>query len=337
MTRLRATETAEFFDLDGTCNHLDIQAILDGHQGSPEVTVYLAAAADFLLREIPQLPHTSEELLNLFKEQLRNDVFPKRSQHQWWATFPSVQREMVPICPAVDHYLLTPHAIRRVLEKEVQRAAVSTTLQWTITTFLSSGHWEYSLFKFCSEASLPHATIEEDAIAIFENRLCKNALVSIFTNSATQKARTMAEKAGFGSYLIEDHFERGKLAIIGDGKKFMVDREWPQECKPKEMRFGDTVDLSRYFGEKDAIVDLRRRPFYERIKTLMHECGAKRSWMVSDIATLDLFPFANWLEFEPRVAMRTNPTSSPEEVLAARELLNATIGKNLPEITMDLE
>ena len=333
MGRVHATETAEFFDLDGTCNNLDIQSVLEGSGGAPEIAAYLVAAADFVLREIPQLPSTPEEILSALKECLRNDIFPKRAQWKWWATFPSVQKEMIPICPAVDHYLLTPHAVRRVLERTAQDEAASTSLRWTISTFLASGHWEYSLFKFCSEASLLHAVLEDDAISILDNRMRNNTLVAILTNSTTQKAWMMAEKAGFGSYLVEDHFERGKLAIIGDSKKFMVDREWPVHLQPKKAKFGDTVDLSSFFGEKETVVDLRRRHYYELVGRLMRECGAKRSRMISDIATLDLFPFANWLEFEPEVVMRKNSTSVPEEINAVRELLGARIVTNLSELS----
>lgn len=329
MPALRKTKTLELYDLDGTFNDFDVQAVLDGKGGSPEVVAYLEASARFVRKGVSQL--SEEEIHHGIKKAMRQGVLPNRSKTKYWGTFPDTNKNRIPICPAVDHYLLTPHAVRLYLEEKREESRV---LQTRIDAFLKDDSWIYPLYKFCSAESLDHAAIDDDARKVLEARLIRRAFVTIFTNSSPKKACTLLKKAGFGDYIKVGGVERGKIGVIGDGRKFQVDPSWQKEGDP---RFGDTIDLSEFFDETGAIVDLRRRHFHQVVTGLMASSGASRVWMASDIPELDLYPLANWEEFRPRVAMRINPTSSPESIRATQELLGATIGTRLSDLTGDLE
>lgn len=314
--------------MDGTCNNFDVQAVLDGKEGSPEVVAYLEAAASFVRNRFPDL--SEEEIYDGIKEAMQQ-VLPNRSKTDYWGTFPDANNGRKRICPAVDHYLLTPHAVALYLK---QKKDEDKALQKKIDAFLKDDGWMYPLYKYCSAASLPHASIDEDAIGVLDARLTREALVTIFTNSSTEKAYTLLAKAGFSDRIQIGGVRRGKIGAIGDGLKFQVDENWERESKGK---FGDRIDLSEFFGEAEAIVDLRRRNFHRVVASLMDSSGASQVWMASDIAELDLYPLANWSELNPGVAMRTNPTSSPESIRGAQELLKATTGKHLSDLTRDLE
>ena len=106
--------------------------------------------------------------------------------------------------------------------------------------------------------------------------------------------------------------QRGKIGVIGDGRKFEVDTAW---AGPEKTRFGNSLDLSEYFGD-GAVLPLGRHHFHETVLTLMKQSGAEDLWMVSDVPELGLWPLLNWPEFRAQIAMRRNPTSSQESITA---------------------
>lgn len=100
------SNTLELYDLDGTLNSIDVPGALDGN-GSPEVKEYINAAVTFLIMHIPELKGTEDNVLRKIQKGMEL-TFPKRSQLKYWAIFPNTDKQQTKICPAVDHYLLTP-------------------------------------------------------------------------------------------------------------------------------------------------------------------------------------------------------------------------------------
>lgn len=336
MAYVHTTETAEFFDLDGTCTDFDVTPYLAGKAGSPEVAAYCEASVEYIIEKIPALSITPDELLPIIKQKMKDDVFPKRSTYEFWATFHTAQNGTARICPAVDVYLMNKHAVHIYLAWRMKTAAPGSVLHKELAAFLEDPQWGHSLFHTSNSVSGKKATIDDDALGALEDRLEKNALVAILSNSKSYKARQLLEQAGFGRYIADDHLERGKIAIVGDCMKYLTDTEWPQHEKPSPSRFGDFLDLSAFFKDVKTPLDLRRRHFYTIVQRLMNECGAKRAWIASDVACLDLFPFANWTAFNPIVAMRTSRTSAEEEILAVRELLGGCTSEKLSDLTASL-
>ncbi len=328
---MRQTEVLELFDLDGTCNEEDLGAVCEGRDMPPEIEAYLIAAAEFLNQK---LGISTEIALSGIKEEIK-EVFPKRSKHEFWGTFPSANGQSMRICPAVDHYLLTPHAVEAFLNSLLATETPQGVLSQKIQDFFRQD-WRYPLYKFCSAASLPYASIDPDAVGVLESRMSRGALAAIFTNSATSKAEDMLDRVGIkADRRVINGVERGKIGVIGNGRKFEVDTEWSEPNISK--RFGDHLDLSSAFGEPGVVIDLRRRHFHRTTSDLMESSGARSVWMASDIAELDLFPLMNWRDLNPRVVMRTNSTSSQESIGATCSLLNARVGHSLSSISDDLE
>lgn len=313
---LRQSETLELFDLDGTLNEIDVLGAVEG-KGSAEVSAYLEAATRFVAAKIPSL--RVEDIFEGIKVSMKA-IFPGRAKFENWASFPNTQKESTRVCPAVDHFLLTPLAIKAYLSTIPEAAA-----------FLASD-WNYALYSFCSKEALPHAEIDEDAKGALDGRLTREALMVLLTNSAPSKAVEMLTKAGFGDHLLVGGVQRGKIGVIGDGRKFEVDTEW---SGPEKTRHGNSIDLSAYFGE-GAVLPLGRRHYHDTVASLMEASGAKDVWMASDIPELDLWPLRNWPAFNAQIAMRRNPTSSQESITAITgSSIPLSISTRLSALTVD--
>ena len=178
---LGQSNTLEIFDLDGTCNEIDVAGALEG-KGSAEVRVYLEAAARFVAAKIPSL--NEAEVFDGIKAAMKV-IFPDRAKFENWASFPTADKNTTRVCPAVDHFLLTPLAVK---------AYLSTCPE--AKPFLESD-WKNDLYQFCSNASLPHAEIDDDAKGALDDRLSRDALMVILTNSKPSKALQMLKKAGY--------------------------------------------------------------------------------------------------------------------------------------------
>src|SRR3989338_6965088 len=188
------SHTLELYDLDGTLNSIDVPGALDG-KGSPEVTEYINAAVTFLTSQIPELKRLEVDVLRKIQGGMRL-IFPQRSKLEYWATFPNTDKQQTKICPAVDHYLLTPHAVRACLNSYLQVLDADNPLHQSITRFLAT-NWQYPLYAFCSAATLEHAAIDENAQMALDGRLTRDGIIVVFTNSKPQKAEIMLRKAGF--------------------------------------------------------------------------------------------------------------------------------------------
>ncbi len=328
---MNITDTLELYDLDGTCNDEDMGAVCEGKESSQEIEIYLVAAATFVDET---LDIGKDEVLRGIKSQIPL-IFPRRSEHGFWGTFPSATGEKTKICPAVDHFLLTPLAIEGFLKLLLAQERPESVLAQKVNSFLASD-WRYPLYKYCSNLSLPYASIDEDAIGVLESRMSRGALPAIFTNSTPDKAQTMLEKAGIGSRnIVLNRVERGKIGVIGNGRKFEVNRNWVGSLSDNLPN--QHLDLSDYFGEEGVVVDLRRQHFYETVFALMGQAGVGKVWMASDIPELDLFPLMNWRNLNPRVAMRVNSTSSAASIRALQAIHSVNIGRTLSKISSDLE
>lgn len=318
---LHKPQRLELYDLDGTLNEIDVPGALEG-KGSAEVRFYLEAATRYVAGKVPSL--RTEDIFEGIKAGMK-EVFPNRAKLSHWASFPDAQKNRLPICPAVDHFLLTPHAIRNYL---------STCEE--AKDFLASS-WEYDLYKFCSAETLPHAGVDDDAKGALDTRLTQEALMVVLTNSAPSKAVEMLTRAGFGDHLLVGGVQRGKIGVIGDGRKFEVDnlRNVPHSLG-KGTRYGAALDLSAYF-EPGATLQLGRAHYHEIVSNLMEQSRAKNVWMASDIPELDLWPLRNWTRFNPEIAMRRNPTSSPESIRALTgHSVPFSISSSLSALTADL-
>jgi len=321
------SDLLELYDLDGTLTTPSFD--------SPEGESYLDSAGLFLASQIPFLSGRSGDVVERLHQTIMTEVHPFRHQLRFWAEFPTVQRNVVKICPSVDHYLLTPFGAKIFLEREMAEAGEGSAGAVQIAAFLGNPEWVNTMYGYAADQSLPYAQMDDDVHGVLENRLTRGGLIAIFTNSSLKKARRVAVQGGFEKYIVEDRLERGKLGLIGNGKKMLIDESWPEEAKPRETRWGDQVDVSSFF-EDGTVVDLRRRAYYERVAGLMAEAGARRLWMVGDIVSLELLPAANWLKFSPTVVMRETPMSTDHEKRIARELIGARVVSTLSEAVSDL-
>lgn len=323
--RSEPSDVLELYDLDGTLTTPSFEVV--------EGKVYLEAAVRFVVDQVPTFKGREERMLSGLLETIGGDVYSQR--YRCWAQFSTVQGKMVDVCPPADHYLLTQLGVRLYLEKMIRDVGDSDDFASQIRTFLGSATWANEMYKVASQASAPFARMDDDACSVLEDRLRKNALCAIFTNSSVAKARTVATQAGFEKHLVEEKLERGKLALIGNARKGVIDEEWPERRRPTRTRWGDQVDVGRFFGD-GVVVDLRRRAYYERIVDLMTLSGARCVWMAGDSVALELLPLANWLEFNPTVVMRQTPMSAPEEIGVAQQLIGARVVSSLTEAVADL-
>lgn len=322
--------TLHLLDLDGTLNDFDILGVIEGNDSAcPEVAAYLRANAEIVSHEITGL--SADEILAGIKRFMLVAIYPSREKVENWATFPTAQggQEKEKICPAVDHYLLTPLALQAYLLDVKAKAGKVASVTREIDKFLNeSGNWVNRIYQHGSSVAMKHADIDDDSAEVIEGMLRRDRLVAIFTNSNARKAIDMANRKGFDGRLVGDTVERGKLGIVGDGMKWKVDKSWEV---PAPSRFGDRLDVSAEFGEP-AVFDLRRRVFHGKVVKLMEQSGASEVFMASDIVGLDLAPLANWSSFNPSVGMRRNSVSSAAEIRLVTERLNGRVGTRLSEI-----
>lgn len=312
----------ELYDLDGTLTTTDAIGALEGRHDD-EVFHYIVAAAEFIGRELG-LP--IQEAFQEIRRILISQVFPARAKPEFWGTFPASDGTKIPISPAVDHYLLTAQAVRVFLEKRLQQENPGSEAFRKIQEFLATD-WEYPLFKFASDISLPYGHLDDDAIGVLQQRLGSNALAAIFTNSSIERAEALLRKAGLQARIEKDGITRGKIGVMGNAMKFQVDPSLPEGP--------DThIDLLPFW--MDIKLDLRRRVYREKVEALMRTLGTTEIFMATDIPEIDLYPLRAWFGHSAILAMKTNPSSAPESITAAQALLNAKISPQLSELTRDL-
>lgn len=309
-------------DLDGTANTIDIKAALEG-RGCPEIHHYILAAADFVAKET-DLP--KKTVFDGLKTSILTQVYPQRDQYQYWGSFPSTTDEPVKIVPAVDHFMLVIAAVPLVLKDELVKAGQNTPTGNKIKTFLES-KWVHPLFKFSSDASLPHAEIEEDAREALEDILSRDELVAILTNSSPEKARILLERAGFGDRIQAGGVDSGKIGAIGNTRKFQVDLTQPTE--------GAFLDLSPYFGFQ-VHLDLRRRVFRGLVRKLVEETRVQAIRVYSDMPEMDIFPLAAEFGTQARHGMKLNPCSVEGSIRAARALIGTVTENSLSALVKQM-
>lgn len=303
-------------DLDGTLNTIDIE----DESKSPEVAAYITAAAEFVSKAVPSLGSADAVRARIIEE-IRN-VFPQRDVWKNWGTFPDSQNVLRPVAPAVDHFLLVPLAVERLLSDvdDVEADAFKN---------MPKG-WRYPLYNHSSNASIPHSAIEPEAKAGIEKLIVRpDCRVAIFTNSSPEKARALLMDAGFGGYLVDDELQSGKIGVVGNGKKFVIDPGWG---RPAQTKFSTpTIDVGAAFGA-GAHIDLRRKTFYDKLRMLLGVVQPKRVVMASDIPELDHWPVADWAEFSTLCLMKRNPVSSRRSEDLAVEHLGAVVRDSLDEL-----
>lgn len=309
----------ELYDLDGTLTTEDVVAALEG-KGCREILEYVIAASEHVSQKtgIPV-----GEVFDGIKTAIIGTVLPNRLQAQYWAEFPASDKSIKLICPAADHFFLVKRAVEHFLNERLQVEGSQSESGKKISAFLDS-LWTYPLFQHASDVSLQYAHIDEDAVQGLEQRIRAGALAAVISNSTTDKIKTLLERAGFGSHITQGRVERGKIGMIGDAKKWLVDVTIPVTDE-------NILDLSRF--DLPVPLDLRRSFFQRRVQEIAASVRAECVLMVSDIPELDLFPLE--IAFE-RVsvehAVRVNPVSVPQSIEAARVLLGARISTRFSEL-----
>lgn len=308
-------ETLEIYDLDGTCTTIDMIAGLSGEEDA-EVTYYYAAAVEFLVQTTGgEEWEISMELQQIIME----DIYDHRHEVQNWARFPDSDGQMQPAFPAVDHYALILKAVEKYIEK--------TPFTKMAFEEMTNANWRNIFYKYCSQQSLEHTELDEDAVEVLRDAINRRANAVIVTNSSTNKAATLLKRAGFTDDEISiGHAEKGKIGIVGGAEKFKIDTTAPES----------TLDLSSYYEGEKAILDLRRTTFFKILNRLVEETGAAKLHIVDDIAELTNHAVeAHFRDTNIEVthAIRENPTSYPGSLQAARELLNAKVSTKLSELT----
>ena len=332
MPALRQTETLEIFDLDGTLTNMDVAAALREESGSSlEIREYLIAAVHYLCEKIDGL--RPEAVLPELRPKMLSVALPNRALDKNWGRFPEKGTgEMKRISPAVDHFFLVRTGVKLYLE-DLYAENRRNVLGERIREFLQ-GNWMEPMYRRANEAAWKHAEMDDDSIGVLEDRIRREALLVIMTNSDTAKAVAMLNKAGFGDdRIIEGGVERGKIGIVGDARKWEVDPNFTVD----DMFYGDEMDLSLYYRQPGIVVDIRRGRFHGQVDSLMQASGARRAWMATDMPELDGYPFMNWRQFRPNLVVRTNPTSAPASIVAAESIMGVKTGGKLSGLTGDLE
>lgn len=319
-----SSDVLELYDLDGTMNDIDVESGLAGESGD-EVQYYFIAAAEFVAEKTGL---SADEVFGGMKVAMLGDVFSDRAKWENWASFPAVNKSPVRVAPAVDHYLLTPRALEVFLNKRlIQEGDLDNELTRSIKGFLAS-NWKYPLYVHASEVSLPHSHVNDDALRVIEDRLRKNALATVFTNSSAAKAEDLLRRAGFGNRVVSGSVERGKIGVIGGAAKYEVDHSLAVDGRAQ-------IDLSDFYGP-GTVLDLRRKRYQDRVAALMSSTGARRVAMFTDIPELDSYPLQAWYGDKAIHGMKTNQSSAPESVNAAQELLGAKVSAKLSDLVVDL-
>lgn len=310
------------YDLDGTLTGIS----LDNAEGGS----YLQAAVERLVFDVSELTsgRSNRDVERRIRDVIDTEVFPNRQAPRYWAQFPTVQGQDARVCPSVDHYLLVQYGMKVFLNRCLEEAPRDSFFATQISGFLASEDWINHIYVHASGASLPNASIEEDAREVLESERAKGRLVAVFTNSSVNKAETLLRKAGFGDRLAIDRLEAGRVGIFGRGKKAEIDSKW---FSPPDSPFGDVANVSHFFGE-EALVDLRRRTYHEKVAEIMKKSGRHTAVMFGDIVCLELLPFANWQQFSPVACMRTTPMSAPGEIAAATALFGGRVAARLSDL-----
>lgn len=308
----------ELYDLDGTLTTIDIHASLEG-RGGKEVLEYVVAAAEHVAQKT-DLP--TGEVFDGIKAAIIG-IFPDRMKAEHWAVFPASDKSPKKIFPAADHFILVQAAVMRFLQERLNKEGRESESGKRIAEFLESS-WINSMYQHANAASVPHAEMDEDAVWAVEKRLRAGALAAVISNSSTDKVNRLLSRAGFGDYIVQDRVEAGKIGAIGNAKKWLVDVDVPETEE-------NVVDLSA-FG-LPVKLDLRRKFFQDRVKTLMTEAGAERVFMATDIPELDSFPLeVAFGRGQVQHGIKVNPTGTPESIEAARVLLGAKISTRFSEL-----
>jgi hypothetical protein len=326
---LTQTNTLELVDLDGTTNTLDIKKVLEENIEG-EILAYLRAAGEFVARGIwPEQGEPSDgfkcEVFDGIKEAILTEVYPNRARLKYWGTFPMGDDIVLPVTPAVDHMQVTKPAVTLYLNQRLATEEDGSPLARRITEFLSTS-WGFGMFKHASAESLPHTHIEDSAAAAIEERIRRNALIAIFTNSSPEKAVKMLTGAGFGDRIVEASVKRGGIGAIGNGKKWLVDTNQPEAL----------VDLSEYYSPDRILLDIRREAYRVAVEELMTAHGADKVAMFTDIPELDSYPLRAWYGDRALLGMKTNPMSAEESINAAIGILKAAVDSNLGRLMNQL-
>lgn len=314
------SNTLELVDLDGTTNTLDLQASLDEREG--EIFHYFVGAA----QHIADFLNGDDNLIDVsdifegIKVASISVIFPERAHLKNWGTFPNSEKVQVPVTPAVDHMQVLKPAAAHYLRDLQSGLSPGELLYQRIDQFFARD-WGFGLFKAGSSASLPHTNMEEDAITALDRALVNERLITIFTNSAPEKAAAMLGRAGFEDRIVKDRVEKGKIGAIGWAKKWLINTDLPS----------DSVDLSEYYPDQISL-DLRRGVYHDRVTELMESTGADRVAMYTDIPELDLYPLWRWFGDRARLAMKTNPMSAPESIAAAEGIMQADVSDRLSDL-----
>lgn len=331
MATEKQDDTLNIYDLDGTLSQLGIKETLEQRPGSSmEIQTYFMAAMDYICKALPELK--KNDVYDGVKAKALQVVLPNNGNTEYWGRFSSVQNKSVPICPAVDHFLVTASAATLYLQEILVREGEESLLGQKIKGCLSNPEFTDKMFLSANAAAINHSKMDEVGIEVIDRSLSRNALAVVMSNSSNTKASTMLDRAGFGGRIVNDRAQRGKIGVVGSAMKWQVDEEW----RPEGTKWGNSVDLSKFHGN-GAALDLRRRKFHDRVRDLVNDSGASGVTMASDIVELDLLPLANWPEFSPQLALRTNSNSVAGSTRAAVELCEARVGENLAEILREME
>ncbi len=299
-------------DLDGTTNTIDMLGALEG-RSCPEIQSYLFHAANFVGQ---QTGISSAKVLKHLRKIILEAVYPQRDQYEHWGSFPSSDKTLVKITPAVDHFMLIRSAIEIYLKAQRQTRRIQQ--------FLATD-WAYAVFKSASDSSMQDAQMDPDAIEAIDGLLTRDELAVILTNSDVKKAELMLRKAGFGSRMALESVTPGKIGAIGGARKFEVDVTQPAE----------SVDLSPYFGFPVQL-DLRRRRLVETVRGLVEATGADRLCVYTDMPEMEGYPLAKEFGERARHGMKLNPCSVEGSVRAARELIGAVTSDRLSVLVEQL-
>jgi hypothetical protein len=316
-------------DLDGTLTSPNIKAILDGQpEKSPEVEVFIQAAAEFIAKEIPQLKQ--ENIYKNIIKIIRDNVFPKRAKKNIWAKFQNTQGKPEPICPTVDHYLMVQSAVLIYLNAIwKQQSENKNSVSRNILKFIEGNKYMSPLFNYSRQASIPYEKIDDDAIDGLDEAMIKGNLIAVLTNSSNKNAQELLEPI-FRERIILGKAKPGKLGIIGEAKKFENDPIWDLDG----TKWGNSINLTEFFHESISL-NLQRKAFHDLVQKVMEECGAERVHMIGDIPELELFPISNFPEFKARIGMRETESSAEESIRAIIKLCKADVSKNVSDLLID--
>ncbi|MBI4975161.1 hypothetical protein HZC20_00650 [Candidatus Peregrinibacteria bacterium] len=137
-----------------------------------------------------------------------NEVYPERGRIHNWGTFPSQGADGITadatmrITPAVDHFQLCKVTCEIFLNRKLKSLDKDDPVAVNIRRFME-GDFRYKIFKHASEAVLPYVKFDEGGVNVIDEALRREDLVTVFTNSTTEKAVRALQNSGFGSRVVD--------------------------------------------------------------------------------------------------------------------------------------